>query len=592
MGISKLQPMRPALDACIDAINDGIEIADGTVTTIKLSDGAVTDAKLADAVRKSYVRAYETVAQMQSATNLSAGMVAHTNGFYTSGDGGAAYYIISTGGTANGMDVLALQDDLHAMLIVTEPYVTPEQFGAYGDGVNDDTATMTKCLTYPVVSCKQDATYLVTQPIVVNGNTCLYGNSSKLLLATQSTDINEYALGYTNTNGIVIKDIAIVTQSHELTDFSVPPGHSKAANETSSGWHGIRFRHCSNLLVQNCYFEGVSFGIAVLPGSYTSEEINASQNITILGNYFYNVKNCYIFEYCNYVNFDGNRHILDIPTSDGYHAYYLEAYIGHVTISNDVTICNPSNETWVAYNFASYGAAEMNVGRVISLTNVQAEAPRFFGTYGNYDIEANGCTFKSNATSATTINMVFLNKADASSIRFNDCRLICSENAPNMLLLVYDTPTSESEAIFDNCYIKMPRLLMFTSNSLYLTSYATFKGCKLVAPNSSFGLTPVPVHGHLDLIDCDIEGDIGFTPSFITGQNVESDSVVNISKCVFTTFASSSMASIIGIINNMPTINVFGCQLLMPNASTGGVLFRTQPTNKANNYLRYTLDQS
>lgn len=558
------------------------------------TDAAVAqvDEWLTDAQDKYGAKAFafDTVEAMQRAYDLLyTGAICHTNGFRSNGDNGAAWYVISDAGLANNMDVIAC-GNLFANLIVTEPCVTPEMFGAYGNGVTDDTTVMEKCLTYPVVSCKQGATYLVNQPIAVNGNVCLYGNSSKLLLATQYTDIDEYVLGYTNKNGIVIKDLSIVTQSHDLTDFSVPGGHSKTTGETSSGWHGIRFRHCSNVLVQNCYFEGVTFGIAVLPGTYTSDKINASQNITILGNYFYNVKNCYIFEYCNYVNFDGNKHILDIPASDGYHIYYLEAYIGHVTISNEISIYDPKKPEWLAYDFASYGGEEENVGRVISMTNVQAIAPRFFGTYGNHDIEANGCTFKSNCVSNTLLNFLFLNKADASSIRFNSCRFIGSENAPNMLLLVWDTPTSECEAIFDSCYIEVPRLLLYSTDSRYLTNYATFKSCKLIAKNSSVGLTPVPVHGYLRLIDCDIQGDIGYTPSFITGQNVACDSVVNISKCVFTTFVSSGPAAIIGVISNMPTINVFGCQLLAPNAQTNPVLFRTQPTNKANNYTNYTLD--
>lgn len=540
--------------------------------------------------------AFDTVALMQACENLNPGNICHTNGFHASGDGGAAWYVISDSGTANSMDVIGIPSnespELYASLVITGDSVTPEMFGAYGDGVHDDTASMTKCFSYLVISCKQNSTYLISSQVVTNGNKCVYGNSSKILLATQTTDYNDYAFAYTDANGVFIENLSIVTQSHNLTDFSVPSGHSKAINETSSGWHGIRFRHCSNVLIQNCYFEGLGFGIAVLPGEYASEEINASKNINIKGNYFYNVKNCYIFEYCNYVDFDGNKHVLDIPASDGFHVYYLEAYVGHVTISNEITICNPNKDTWVAYDFASYGGLEENVGRIITLSNVQAEAPRFFGTYGNYDIEANGCTFKSNAISTTTINMMFLDHADDASIRFNACRLIYSSNAPAMLLLSYAVPESESEAVFTDCYIEMPRLLMFTSNQNYVTSYATFKGCKIVAVNSSLGLTPVPVHGYLNLIDCNIEGNIGWTPSFITGQSIACDSIVNISKCTFTTLASSSPASILGVINNMPTINIFGCQLLIPNTLEGGGLFRTQPTNKANNYSRYTLDQS
>lgn len=119
------------------------KIADGAVVTNKIADGAITTNKIDDAVRKGYVRSFDTVTQMQAATDLQAGMVCHTNGFHAAGDGGATYYTVSTTGTANGMDILALQGGLFATLIVTEPFVTPEMIGApfftYGqlDGTND-----------------------------------------------------------------------------------------------------------------------------------------------------------------------------------------------------------------------------------------------------------------------------------------------------------------------------------------------------------------------------------------------------------------------------------------------------------------------
>lgn len=94
-----------------------------------------------DAISNGYVRSFDTVTAMQAATNLKSGMVTHTNGFHKSGDGGAAYYTINASGTANGMDVLELQDGLFASLVVTNPYVTPEMFGAWGDSTSDDSAS-------------------------------------------------------------------------------------------------------------------------------------------------------------------------------------------------------------------------------------------------------------------------------------------------------------------------------------------------------------------------------------------------------------------------------------------------------------------
>ena len=133
----------------VDA-NERLNIEDGGVTTDKLGDGSVTTDKLVDGaviadkvdasllqLFEGNVRAFETVADMQAA-ELQAGDICHTNGFHVSGDGGAAFYKITATGTANGMDVIAC-GNVFANLVITENYVTPEMFGAVGDGVTDDT---------------------------------------------------------------------------------------------------------------------------------------------------------------------------------------------------------------------------------------------------------------------------------------------------------------------------------------------------------------------------------------------------------------------------------------------------------------------
>ena len=61
---------------------------------------------------KDSVRAFATVADMQAATDLAAGMTCHTNGLDSAGDGGAAYYSIGTSGT------IACQNGLYATVVV------------------------------------------------------------------------------------------------------------------------------------------------------------------------------------------------------------------------------------------------------------------------------------------------------------------------------------------------------------------------------------------------------------------------------------------------------------------------------------------
>ena len=76
----------------------------------------ITDLVL-EPLPSSYVYGYETAAAMQADLDLQEGMIAHTNGFTTSGDGDAAYYTISNSGTADGSTILVLQNGLRAIKV-------------------------------------------------------------------------------------------------------------------------------------------------------------------------------------------------------------------------------------------------------------------------------------------------------------------------------------------------------------------------------------------------------------------------------------------------------------------------------------------
>ena len=61
--------------------------------------------------------------------NLSLGAIFETNGFHTSGDGGAARYLVSDTGTANGMNIVQLAAGKLAVLQIENDELYPEQVG-------------------------------------------------------------------------------------------------------------------------------------------------------------------------------------------------------------------------------------------------------------------------------------------------------------------------------------------------------------------------------------------------------------------------------------------------------------------------------
>lgn len=113
---------------------------------------------------------FETVADMVAEGSLEAGDICHTLGFHAAGDGGAAWYQVTDDATANGMDIIALENGLYAELQITEAYVTPEMFGALGDGEHDDTVSIKAAMQANSVIVFNTKTYLISEDITLIGN--------------------------------------------------------------------------------------------------------------------------------------------------------------------------------------------------------------------------------------------------------------------------------------------------------------------------------------------------------------------------------------------------------------------------------------
>ena len=139
------------------------------------------------------------------------------------------------------------------MIIGTLGYVTPEMYGAVGDGATDDTAAFQAALANPntILLCKN--IYNVTGAVEVNSNTTIIGGNFKVDLDVFHAD---------GKNNITIRN-------------AVFQGQYVGGNATTGDI--LLFENCDTVTVENCTFKNI--------GSMYCVRFEKSINCITIGNY-------------------------------------------------------------------------------------------------------------------------------------------------------------------------------------------------------------------------------------------------------------------------------------------------------------------
>lgn len=210
---------------------------------------------------------FNNVGEMKSSNKVKAGYTLRTLGFYTTGDGGGADYVIVNDIGEDEVDeasIIALQKGLYAKLLIRD-YVNVKMFGAYGDGEHDDTQIIQKALDFSVkngytTNFTKD-TYLITDTLVINnGNGYFKGIEGKGATLRYPNIENKPAISIQHGSGnIKEQDI------YNLTFIG---------SETSMG---IEIKGAGGIYPINCYFAknkyGVVFSNDVSAGTFTEGNI-------------------------------------------------------------------------------------------------------------------------------------------------------------------------------------------------------------------------------------------------------------------------------------------------------------------------------
>ena len=290
---------------------------------------------------------FDTVADMKSATNLVNGSYAHTIGFHTINDGGGATYYITSTGTANEMDVIAV-GSLYANLVKTGK-LNVKQYGAYGDGSTDDSTVLNAIIDladtndtiyFPEGEYKLNSTLTIDKNVNIECDGTIISNGTKPLLyfnAVKDIEVNinklneittqdvTFSQNEVNNAAIVLKNcMHIKTNVQEISNFVIAMMligdntqtyggsyyNTTSIKHIDSCFHGIVMFAGSGGSINGNIFDDIEYDYHTWP---TAETPYFIQIMNISGNTYYNNANNFYKLQAEYgVSGEGGPKLLNI----------------------------------------------------------------------------------------------------------------------------------------------------------------------------------------------------------------------------------------------------------------------------------------
>ena len=243
-------------------------------------DGQLTQL-IAQFLSLNAIMSFQNVASMKTAENLVNGSTVETYGFYNVNDGGGAKYLVRTVTNDDVVDektIIELYDDYLIAELIKEDSMNVKQFGAKGDGSNDDTLAIQTALDYSKNIEVPSGTYMVNAITHINinsGNRLLLSNDATIKAITTSQDsyavilcnnvddveicggtIEGDRLSHTGETGEWGNCISITGGSNNINIHDI-----KLVNAWGDGLYigsGLNVS-TSNIKIDNCRRNGISF---------------------------------------------------------------------------------------------------------------------------------------------------------------------------------------------------------------------------------------------------------------------------------------------------------------------------------------------
>lgn len=243
-------------------------------------------------------KTYANVEHMKADTELTAGKLVRTEGYYSKTLGGGAYYDIvnTTEINVDNAKCIQLNNGLYAKLYVINSTVSVNQFGAYGDGEHDDAGAIQLALNsgYNNVSFENEK-YIINDFITIgNDNTNLLGNNTTIAMKNgfQFSKSFDWAIFIGGTQDKQASNINLYNLKIETNEIEF----------SRSDVVQIKLEHLKNCQIYNCEF---------LVPAIDGNKSRPTTNIWINGNSNnISIENCKIINLSN-SNVGGNIWISD-----------------------------------------------------------------------------------------------------------------------------------------------------------------------------------------------------------------------------------------------------------------------------------------
>lgn len=196
------------------------------------------------------------------------------------------------------LDDMAENGTLEKIYFKFVNYVTPEMYGAIGDGVNDDTRSFERALSNnKILVLNSKSTYLLSKTIQLDNNTIIYGNNATIrtsdtftpvlynsLFVNKNTDMLKY------NDNIKIYNINIIeTINSSLTDGVIHLRGTQNSiienvciiTQSNNSWGIIAFSANDNLTINNCNITNKSSNLGGCLWIRSGLDNGASSNIFI-----------------------------------------------------------------------------------------------------------------------------------------------------------------------------------------------------------------------------------------------------------------------------------------------------------------------